>query len=100
MPIYLYKLNPPRPTFPAQMTPEEGAAMQAHFGYWTDQMKRGAALVVGPVDDPQGTYGIAVLNVPNEVEARRICANDPVLTAKLGFAYGVFEMPNAVAAAR
>ena len=100
MAIYLYKLTPPRPTFPAQMTPAEGAAMQAHFGYWTDHMKRGAALVFGPVADPEGTYGIAILSVPSEEDAKRICAADPALTAKLGFTYGVFEMPDAIAAAR
>jgi len=100
MPLYLCKLTPPRPTFPAQMTPEEGAAMQRHFGYWNDQMKRGAALVFGPVADPQGAYGVAILDVANEPEAKRICAQDPVITAKIGFTVGVFQMPNAVAAAR
>jgi hypothetical protein len=98
--LYLYKLTPPRPTFPAQMTPEEGAAMQRHFGYGNDQMERRAALVFGPVADPQGAYGIAILDVASEAEAKRICAQDPVITAKLCFTSGVFHMPNAVAAAR
>ncbi len=83
MPIYLYKLIPPRPTFPVQITPEEGAA-----------------LLSGPVADPQGTYGITIVDAPNEVEAKRICANDPAIAAKVGFAYDVFEMPDAVAAPR
>jgi uncharacterized protein len=34
MPHFLYKLIPPRPTFPADLTEEEGAIMQEHFGYW------------------------------------------------------------------
>jgi hypothetical protein len=31
---FLYKLIPPRPSFPADMFEAEGAIMQAHFGYW------------------------------------------------------------------
>src|SRR5918999_1278863 len=95
MPIYLYRLTPPRPTFPADITAAEGAVMERHFGYWSDQMSRGAAVVFGPVADPAGTYGIAILNVPSEAEARSICAHDPAVTAKLGFTFGVHEMPNA-----
>ena len=28
MAVFLYRLNPPRPTFPGDITAEEGAAMQ------------------------------------------------------------------------
>ena len=97
MTIYLYRLNPPRPTFPADITAEEGAAMQRHFGYWHEQMSRGNALVFGPVADPKGAYGIAVLNAANEAGAKAICAADPAVTAKLGFSFALYEMPNAVA---
>ena len=97
MTIYLYRLDPPRPTFPADMTAEKGAAMQRHFGYWHEQMSRGSALVFGPVADPQGAYGIAVLNAADEAAAKAICAADPAVTAGLGFNYKLYEMPNAVA---
>jgi len=96
MAIYLYRLIPPRPTFPAGMTAEEGAAMQQHFGYWGEQMGRGTVRVVGPVADPKGTYGIAVLDVADEAAARALCAADPVLQPGLGFAFELFEMPNAL----
>jgi uncharacterized protein len=33
---FLFKLIPPRPTFPGDMTEEEGAIMEDHFGYWAD----------------------------------------------------------------
>ena len=97
MAIFLYRLNPPRSTFPADITAEEGAAMERHFGYWHDQMSRGSALVFGPVADPQGAYGIAVLNVPNEAAAKAICTGDPAITARVGFTFKLYEMPNAVA---
>jgi hypothetical protein len=31
---FLYKLIPPRSTFPGDMTEAEGAIMQEHFAYW------------------------------------------------------------------
>ena len=96
MPVFLYRLNPPRPSFPADMTPAEGAAMQSHFGYWAEQMQRGAVLVVGPVPDPKGTYGIGVLTVDDEAQARSLCENDPVIASKLGFSFDLFPMPNAM----
>lgn len=32
---FLYKLLPPRPAFPMDMTDAEGAIMQEHFAYWS-----------------------------------------------------------------
>lgn len=98
MPIYLYRITPPRPTFPADITAAEGAAMERHFGYWHEQLGSGRALVFGPVADPAGAYGIAILTCASEAEAGKICANDPAVTAELGFTFEVFEMPDAVAA--
>jgi uncharacterized protein len=97
MAIFLYRLNPPRATFPADMTPEEGAALESHFRYWRDELARGHALLFGPVADPHGAYGIAILNVSDEAAAGAICAGDPVLAAKLGFTFTLHEMPDAVA---
>jgi hypothetical protein len=78
------------------MTPAEGAAMQSHFGYWADQMNRGTAAAFGPVMDPRGTYGIGILTVDSQPQARSLCENDPVIKAQLGFSFDVYEMPNAV----
>jgi hypothetical protein len=93
---FLYRLLPPRPTFPADMTPAEGAAMQRHFAYWAAQIERGTARVVGPVFDPKGTYGIGILTVPDAGAARALCEHDPVLEAKLGFSFELHEMPDAL----
>ena len=95
MPVFLCRLAPPRPTFPADMKPEEGAAMQRHFGFWAERMQEGTAHVVGPVMDPKGTYGVAIVSVADRAAAEGLCTQDPVITAQLGFAYEVFEMPNA-----
>jgi uncharacterized protein YciI len=93
---FLYRLNPPRPTFPGDITPAEGAAMQQHFAYWGARMAEGRVLVVGPVMDPDGPYGIAILTVADEATASAICAADPVLVADLGFSYQLFELHNAL----
>ncbi|TFZ05998.1 hypothetical protein EZ313_04940 [Ramlibacter henchirensis] len=96
MSVYLYRLIPPRPDFPAGMTPAEGAAMQSHFAYWTGQMNRGSVIVYGPVPDPKGTWGIAVLTVGDEAQARTICAGDPAVTANAGFSFELIAMPHAI----
>jgi len=73
--------------------------MQRHFGYWQEQLARGSVLVYGPVPDPKGTYGIAVLKAPDEPAARAICEADPVLAPELGFSFELFAMPDAVVGA-
>ena len=70
--------------------------MQQHFAYWGERMAEGQVLVVGPVMDPDGPYGIAVLKVDDEATARAICQADPVLVADLGSSYKLFEMHNAL----
>jgi hypothetical protein len=59
MKYFLYKLIPPRPTFPQDMTELERKLMQEHVAYWKDLANRRIAIVFGPVSDPRGTYGLA-----------------------------------------
>ncbi|HYW85584.1 MAG TPA: YciI family protein [Spirochaetia bacterium] len=77
MKYFFLRLNPPRPTFSQDMTPEERGVMQRHVAYWTDLMGKGAVLVFGPVLDPRGTYGIGVIGVESESERDTFMANDP-----------------------
>ena len=94
---FLYKLVPPRPTFPADMTEAEGAIMQEHFGYWGRLVGERQAVVYGPVMDPNGTYGIAVVEVEDEANAQRIAENDPAITSDAGFGFELHAMPDAIA---
>lgn len=96
MPHFLYKLIPPRPTFPADMTEEEGAIMQEHFGYWAGLIEGRKAVAYGPVMDPNGSYGIAVLEVEGEAEAQGIAESDPAITSNAGFGLEVHAMPDAI----
>ena len=93
---FLYKLIPPRPTFPADITPVEGAIMEAHFGYWAGVIADRRAVAYGPVADPRGTYGIAVIEVSDEAAARDIAGQDPAIRAGAGFNFEILPMDNAI----
>ena len=71
MTYFLYKLTPPRPTFPGDMTPAEGILMREHVGYWAGLMKQGRVLAFGPVADPKGSYGIGIIQLEDGYYAGR-----------------------------
>ena len=74
---YFLKLNPPRPTFALDMSEEERNIMMQHAGYLTDLMNENIVIVFGPVMDPNGVYGVAVVAVDSEEQLHNIIANDP-----------------------
>ncbi len=96
MKYFLYKLIPPRPTFPADMTPAEAKLMEEHSAYWRDLMNKGLVIVFGPVFDPKGTYGIAVLQLEDDAGANLLGTNDPTIKANVGFKFEVHSMPQVV----
>ena len=96
MPVHFCKLLPPRATFPGDMTPEEGALMQQHAIYWQGVAARGAAVVVGPVFDPAGAWGMAVVDVADATAAAALTADDPIAKAGTGFRYEIYPVPQAI----
>ncbi|HXC03776.1 MAG TPA: YciI family protein [Bacteroidia bacterium] len=74
---YFLKLNPPRSTFMMDMTTEERNTMQQHVAYWAPYVKDGTVIVLGPVMDPKGGFGIAVIEVNSEEEMKALIAADP-----------------------
>jgi len=80
---FLVKLIPPRSTFPQDMSEEEKKLMQQHAAYWQGLLGEGKVIVYGPVSDPKGAYGMGVLRVENEEEARSLMAGDPTCKAGL-----------------
>jgi uncharacterized protein YciI len=96
---YFYKLISPRPTFPTDITPAEATVMQQHVAYWTDLMRKGLVVVFGPVADPHGAFGIAVLQLDERTDPSAIAANDPAIKANAGFRFEVHPMPQAVVSA-
>lgn len=76
---FVYKLIPPRPTFAADMTDGEKAVMDEHTSYWTRLFEEGRVVVFGPVLDPSGLWGLAVVEVEDTEEVRAIAAADPAV---------------------
>ncbi len=78
---FFLRLLPPRPTFVQDMTAEERALMGEHAAYARDFFDRGKLLSYGPVFDPEGSFGFAVLQVESEGELEQFKANDPTVLA-------------------
>ena len=74
---FFLKLNPPRASFMKDMTEQERDIMQKHVAYWAPYVQSGLVIVLGPVMDPKGGYGVAVVAVDDEQELDAIIANDP-----------------------
>ena len=74
---FFLKLNPPRSSFTVDMSDEERAVMQKHVAYWKPYVDDGTVIVLGPVMDPKGGYGIAVVAVDSEEQLNEIVKNDP-----------------------
>jgi uncharacterized protein YciI len=74
---FFLKLIPPRTTFINDITEEERQIMIEHVAYWSKFVHEGTAIVIGPVEDPEGGYGIAVVAVDSEQQLNEIIAHDP-----------------------
>jgi uncharacterized protein YciI len=92
MKYFFCKLIPPRPTFVHDMTPAEAAIMAEHVAYWRVLFEKGQAVAYGPVDDPEGGYGIGILAMEDEADLEGIRANDPTILAERGFRFETFPM--------
>ena len=87
MPHYLCKLKPPRTTFISDMTAEEAQLMRAHREYWTPRVETGVVIAMGPVADPGGGYGVAIIEAASDAALNAMQEADPVIAARRGFAY-------------
>jgi uncharacterized protein YciI len=96
MAYFLLKLQSPRPTFPFDASEAEMAQMKEHAGFWQEQADAGTAIVVGPVFDPAGAWGMALVEVDDEPAAHALLQDDPIITANMGFAYEVLPVPSLI----
>jgi uncharacterized protein YciI len=74
---FFLKLNPPRASFMADMTEEERNIMKQHVDYWAPYVNDGTVVVLGPVMDPKGGYGVAVVRVDTDEELNVLLTKDP-----------------------
>jgi uncharacterized protein YciI len=92
---FVYKLVPPRTTFAADMSEAEAAIMAQHIHYWQGLTDRGTAIVFGPVADPAGVWGLAVVEAESAEDVHAIGAEDPAVKSKMS-SFQVFVMPDAI----
>jgi uncharacterized protein len=76
---FVYKLIPPRSTFPMDISDAEAAIMEQHFAYWSRFEQRGIVVVLGPVLDPSGTWGLGVIAGSNPNDISALGAEDPAV---------------------
>jgi hypothetical protein len=95
---FFMRLIPPRPTFPADITPAELALMREHGDYWRGLVQPGPAIVLGPVADPKGSFGMGVVRAGSPGDVQRLVDADPVIRAGQGFRFEVLPMMGAILA--
>ena len=74
---FVLYLNPPRPTFAMDMSPEEKNIMIQHVAYWNDLMNKGYTIAFGPVLEPSGVYGLGIISAESEEQVKEFISNDP-----------------------
>jgi uncharacterized protein YciI len=76
----VYFLHPPRTDFAATMTEAEQAVWGEHFARLQQLLADGVLILAGPTLGTINT-GICVFEAPDEVSARRIMEEDPVVSS-------------------
>jgi uncharacterized protein YciI len=82
---WIYFIHAPRENFAATMTDEEKAVWAEHFARFQRLLAQGVIVLVGPTLGTVNT-GIAIFEAPDELAARLIMDEDPVIAG--GFARG------------
>jgi uncharacterized protein YciI len=80
--FFLYRLLPPRPTFHLDLNEKEKEVMQRHGRYWAELTKQRIAIVYGPVFDPKGVFGVAIMEVDTEDQGLTIVKADPAVASR------------------
>jgi uncharacterized protein YciI len=93
---FFLKLIGPRQDFAATMTEAEMKVMQDHGAYLAKYVNNRMLIVMGPVIDPKGAFGMAVFEAGSEEEVRAIIAKDPTTLSGLGFRWEIYPMMRAM----
>ena len=90
--VFVNRLIGPRPTFPMDMSEAERTVMTQHAAFWAPLVEDGTVIVLGPVGDKAGPYGLGVVRASNAEANAAILARDPAITSGLGFRYETAPM--------
>lgn len=80
----------------ADMTPDERGLMLAHQQYMRPHVESGMVIALGPVADPKGGWGLALVEALDIAEVERLTDGDPVVTADRGFLYEIHPIPQMI----
>ncbi len=78
---WLYLLRPVRPAMVEAPTGSEGVALGEHFRYLERLRDEGRLIVAGPSVVADDTFGLVVLAIEDETEARSAMEADPAVAA-------------------
>jgi uncharacterized protein YciI len=78
---FLIMYRPPRPTFPQDITEAETKIVEEHGQYLKRLFDEKKVIVFGRIEDAR--FGICILDVADEHEAREIMDNDPAVVKYL-----------------
>ena len=81
MTTFVLRLTGPRPNFALDLSDEERAVMERHGAHWQPWIESGRMVAFGPVLDPSGSWGLAVVQAETEDEVRAHVASDPAVTS-------------------
>jgi uncharacterized protein YciI len=70
--------------------------MQEHVAYWKELTDRKIVHLFGPVVDPKGTYGLAIVEAANEGIVNEYGIHDPAIEADMGFKFDIYPMPQVI----
>jgi|SRR5579862_340019 len=84
MATFVFRLQPPRPTFALDASDEEREIMARHAAHWAPYLESGQMVVFGPVLDGTGSWGLGVVEANDEQELRAFADTDPVVTTGTG----------------
>jgi uncharacterized protein YndB with AHSA1/START domain len=94
--VFHCRMIPPRPDFAFTMTEEERTLMGQHADYLRGLLREGKMMLAGPVADPAGPWGLLILLVGTEAEAKAITDGDPVARSGRGFRYEILPLMSAI----
>lgn len=93
MPSFYCKLNAPRSSFLADMSPDEAQIMKEHGMYWRGWLEKGNVIAFGVVADPGGAFGVGLVEFDDADQTRAFTDNDPTIKSGRGFSFDIFPMP-------
>jgi uncharacterized protein YciI len=92
MTFFLCKMILPRSDFVQTMTDSEQNIMKAHGDYLQSLTEVGSIVCHGPVDDPEGGWGLSIFSAKDQTEVERLTAADPIILDDVGARYEILPM--------